>query len=41
MGYTTEFEGCFVLDKPLTKEEADYLLKLSDTRRMKRNAISV
>lgn len=38
MGYTTEFEGVFVLDKPLTSEHATYLLAFSQTRRMQRDA---
>lgn len=38
MGYTTNFEGSFVLDKPLTREHREYLCKFQDTRRMKRDA---
>jgi len=38
MGYTTDFEGEFKLDKPLTDEHAAYLRAFADTRRMKRNA---
>lgn len=38
MGYTTDFEGRFELDKPLTEEHAKYLEKFCETRRMKRNA---
>lgn len=37
MGYTTEFEGQFYLDKKLTDEDAEFLRKFSSTRRMKRN----
>ncbi len=37
MGYTTDFEGAFLLDQPLTKEQTAYLLKFSETRRMKRD----
>jgi len=37
MGYTTEFKGAFYLDKPLTKEHAQYLLDFADTRRFKRD----
>jgi hypothetical protein len=37
MGYTTKFEGKFLLDKPLTEAQAKYLLKFANTRRMKRN----
>ena len=36
MGYTTDFEGEFKLDKPLDAETKEFLEKLSDTRRMKR-----
>lgn len=36
MGYTTEFIGYFTLDAALTKEQASYLNKFSETRRMKR-----
>lgn len=38
MGYTTNFEGSFVLDKPLASEHLEYLCKFQDTRRMKRDA---
>ena len=38
MGYTTEFKGHFNLDKPLTREQAAYLRKFSNTRRMRRSA---
>lgn len=38
MGYTTDFEGQINLSKPLTEEQAHYLLKFSETRRMGRNA---
>lgn len=37
MGYTTEFEGSFKLDKNLDKETLMFLIKLNGTRRMKRN----
>ena len=37
MGYTTDFEGQFKLDRPLTQEQADYINKLANTRRMKRD----
>lgn len=37
MGYTTDFEGRFTLDKPLAPEHATYLRKFNRTRRMKRN----
>jgi len=38
MGYTTEFEGAFQLDKPLTEDHAAYLKAFAETRRMKRDA---
>jgi len=38
MGYTTDFDGEFTLDKPLKAEHAAYLHAFSDTRRMKRDA---
>lgn len=38
MGYTTEFEGHFHLDKPLREEHARYLHKFSRTRRVKRDS---
>lgn len=38
MGYTTEFQGTFSLNKPLTEAQVVYLTKFSETRRMKRNA---
>jgi len=37
MGYDTDFEGEFILDKPLTKEQQKYLDMFSDTRRTKKN----
>ena len=37
MGYTTDFDGYFELNKPLKPEHAAYLHKFSDTRRMKRS----
>lgn len=37
MGYTTEFDGCFTLNKPLDDETYNFLVKLNETRRMKRN----
>jgi hypothetical protein len=36
MGYTTEFEGEFTLDKPLKPEHAQYLQAFQSTRRMRR-----
>ena len=38
MGYTTDFTGSFELDKKLTDEQEDYLLRFADTRRMKRDS---
>lgn len=38
MGYTTEFEGQFDLDKPLTDEQKLYITSFCGTRRMKRNS---
>lgn len=37
MGYTTDFEGQFKTNRPLTKTELVYINTLSDTRRMKRD----
>lgn len=39
MGYTTDFEGKFTLNKPLAPEHAAYLRAFSGTRRMKRDPI--
>jgi hypothetical protein len=33
MGYTTDFEGEFMLDRPLNAEHQDYLQMFSETRR--------
>lgn len=38
MGYTTEFFGEFRLDRPLLSNHANYLVKFSQTRRMKRDS---
>lgn len=38
MGYTTDFEGQFDLDRPLDEAHATYLRSFSETRRMKRDA---
>lgn len=38
MGYSTDFEGYFKLDKPLTDSHKLYLEKFSSTRRMKRDS---
>jgi hypothetical protein len=37
MGYSTEFDGTFLLDMTLRDEQRDYLLQFSETRRMKRD----
>lgn len=37
MGYTTEFEGCFKIDRPVDNETAILLKGIANTRRMKRN----
>lgn len=37
MGYTTDFEGRFSLNRQLTPEHAAYLTAFSQTRRMKRD----
>lgn len=36
MGYTTEFYGSFKLDRPLDPKLKEYLIKFSESRRMKR-----
>ena len=38
MGYTTDFEGSFTLDKTLTEPHKAYLNQFSETRRMARNS---
>jgi hypothetical protein len=38
MGYSTDFEGSFTLDKPLTKAQLAYLNRFSSIRHMGRNA---
>ncbi len=37
MGYTTDFQGKFTFDQPLTPEHRRYLLAFAGTRRMKRS----
>lgn len=37
MGYTTDFNGRFKLNRKLKKADQTFLAKLSETRRMKRN----
>ena len=41
MGYTTDFQGRFDLDRPLTPAQVKYLQSFSRTRRMKRDADKV
>lgn len=36
MGYTTEFQGSFTLNKPLDDETYNFLIKFNETRRMAR-----
>lgn len=38
MGYTTDFEGKFELDRPLDPQQLNYLKLFFETRRMKRDA---
>lgn len=38
MGYTTDFQGSFRLDKPLSLPQYQYLKKFAESRRMGRNA---
>lgn len=38
MGYTTDFHGEFILNRPLTVAHKAFLTKFSETRRMLRNA---
>lgn len=38
MGYTTNFEGCFNLDKPLTPAHKAYLEAFASSRHMRRDA---
>jgi len=38
MGYTTDFEGSFQLDRPLSSDQSRYLTAFAKTRRMKRDA---
>jgi len=37
VGYTTTFEGAFMLNRPMKKEHADYLRAFNKTRRVKRD----
>ena len=37
MGYSTDFQGSFNLNTPLTESHKNYLHKFSETRRMKRD----
>ena len=36
MGYTTEFDGAFVLDKPLAENHKNYLVAFANIRHMRR-----
>jgi len=38
MGYTTDFDGKFGLDRPLEPGHQNYLIKFNETRRMRRDA---
>lgn len=38
MGYTTDFDGQFDLDEPLTDAQVQYLTRFAETRRMRRKA---
>jgi len=40
MGYTTEFDGQFILNKKLDIETHQYLIKFNESRRMKRDMTS-
>lgn len=40
MEYNTEFDGLFVLDRPLTKDQRDYLVQFNRSWRVKRDADS-
>ena len=37
MGYTTDFNGSLSIKRPLTKKQIEYITRLCDTRRMKRD----
>jgi len=37
MGYTTDFEGAILFDRPLSQSHYNYLCMFSDTRRMQRD----
>jgi hypothetical protein len=39
MGYTTDFEGRFRLNRKLDEETHDFLSRFADSRRMKRNLV--
>lgn len=41
MGYTTEFEGRFDLNKKLDEETYNYLVKFAETRHMKRDLTKI
>ena len=37
MGYTTDFDGSLKISRPLTKKQTEYINRLGETRRMKRD----
>ena len=39
MGYHTEFDGCFDIDKPLSENHKNYLVAFSSSRRMERDSV--
>jgi hypothetical protein len=41
MGYTTDFDGSFTLNKPLEAHQIEFLKMFSDTRRMVRDPLKV
>ena len=41
MGYNTEFFGEFKLSKKLTKEQIEYLIMFSESRRLKRDPTKI
>ena len=41
MGYTTDFSGRFILDRPLSKAHADFLAAFAGSRRMHRTNVDM
>ncbi len=41
MGYTTNFQYSFILNKPLKKYQIEFLKMFSDTRRMQRDTLKI